>query len=78
MIKNATDLKIWCLQNGFQTFDSLAIDGLGITPRTISNYNASCKYPKVFIKALKGLQVENEIAKLRKEVEFYRKSGVRV
>lgn len=76
MIKNATDLKIWCLQNGYSTFDSLAIDGLGITPRTISNYNASGKYPKVFIKALKGLQVENEIDKLRKEVEFYRKSGV--
>ena len=49
--------KIWLIQHDY-TLDSLAAE-LSITRRTIDNYQASERFPRVFELALKALEAKS-------------------
>jgi DNA-binding XRE family transcriptional regulator len=51
---NKKEFKIWLIRNDY-TVTSLA-KAVGLSTRTIDNYNANGRYPKQFQMALKGLE----------------------
>lgn len=49
------EFKIWLIQNDY-TIDALA-EALGISTTTVYTYQRQGKFPRVFVLALKGLEM---------------------
>lgn len=53
------EFKIWLITNDYQNAKQLA-DELGIHSNTISNYCSANRFPKIFVLALRALELNKQ------------------